>query len=140
MMNPGDSLPTLTKPVTREIVRLYAEASGDFNPAHLDDDFAANTQFGRVIAHGMLLLAHVSEMLTQAFGSAWPEGGRLKVRFRAPAYLGDTVTTVGAVSRVVEKEGVSYLECRVGCQNQRGENLITGDASMPASLIDKDPK
>lgn len=128
MLKPGDSLPTLTKLVTREAVRLYAEASGDFNPAHLDDDFASKTQFGGVIAHGMLLLAYVSEMVTQAFGSAWPEGGRLKVRFRAPAYLGDTVTTVGLVREAIEKGGMPYLECRVGCRNQRGEDLVTGEA------------
>lgn len=138
MLKPGDALPALTKPITREAVRRYAEASGDFNPVHLDDDFAANTQFGGVIAHGMLLLAHVSEMLTQAFGAAWLEGGRLKVRFRAPAYLGDAVTTVGSVSGMVERDGKRYLDCRIGCRSQSGHDLITGDATVPLAAMHRE--
>lgn len=128
---PGDSLPALVKDITREKIRRYAEAAGDFNPVHLDEDFARRTPFGGIVAHGMLLLAYISEMLTTAFGRLWTEGGRIKVRFRAPAYPGDRVTTFGTVQRRTERGGAVFLECRVGCRNQRGEYLVTGEALVP---------
>jgi len=76
----GDVLPVVKKRVTQEQVRRYADASGDHNPLHLDADFAAKTAFKRPIAHGMLTLAFVMELLTQAFGRTFLEGGRLRVR------------------------------------------------------------
>ena len=86
--------------ITQEQLQRYADASGDHNPLHLDPEFAAKTQFGGTIAHGMLVLAFVSEMLTAAFGQAWLDSGRLKVRFRAPARPGDTVEATGLVVAV----------------------------------------
>ena len=69
----------LASAVTQEQINRYAEASGDFNPIHLDAQFAAASSFGRIVAHGMLVLAFLSEMMTTAFGSAWLESGKLKV-------------------------------------------------------------
>ena len=68
-MEAGDALPSLKRPITQELINKYAEASGDFNPIHVDHEFAASSQFGRTIAHGMLVTASISEMMTLAFGS-----------------------------------------------------------------------
>ncbi len=76
----------------------------------------------------MLVLAYLSEMMTAAFGSAWAEGGRLKVRFRGAARPGDTVTAAGHVLRVDEGRAV----CAVECRNQDEETLVSGEASCPA--------
>lgn len=78
----GDELPPLRKAITQEGIARYAVASGDHNPLHTDPDFAAMTQFGGTVAHGMLVLAYLSEMLTRAFGERWVAGGRMKARFR----------------------------------------------------------
>ena len=126
----GQALPELRKAVTQEQINRYAEASGDFNPIHLDAQFAAASSFGRIVAHGMLVLAFLSEMMTTAFGSAWLESGKLKVRFRAPAYPGDEVTTFGQVTKLTDQEGSRRAVCAVGCRNQGGEELITGEASV----------
>ena len=126
----GQALPELRKAVTQEQINRYAETSGDFNPIHLDAQFAAASAFGRIVAHGMLVLAFLSEMMTTAFGSAWLQSGQLKVRFRAPAYPGDEVTTFGQVTKVVDQEKGRQAVCAVGCRNQQGEELITGEASV----------
>ncbi|MBF8267701.1 MAG: MaoC domain protein dehydratase [Dehalococcoidia bacterium] len=130
-MRPGDALPSISKEVTQEAIRAYAEASGDFNPLHLDPEFAVTTHFGRPVAHGMLVLAYIGEMMALAFGKSWPESGRLKVRFRSPVYPGDRVSTFGEVLRVVEEsDGQLRLECYVGCRNEGGEEVINGEASV----------
>lgn len=122
----GSELPAVVKEVTQPKVDRYAEASGDHNPLHIDPEFAATTQFEGTIAHGMLVLAYLSEMLTGAFGQRWLDAGRLKIRFRAPARPGDTITSTGTVTRV-EGESVS---CNIECKNQQGEVLISGQAEV----------
>ena len=81
--------------VTQSQLAKYAEASGDHNPLHLDEVFASGTPYGKPIAHGMLVLAFVSELMVRSFGRAWLCGGRLKTRFRAPVYPGDVVKAMG---------------------------------------------
>ena len=120
----GAELPSLIKTLTQEKIDRYARASGDLNPIHVDPAFAAGTMFGGTIAHGMLLLAYLSEMLTAAFGEGWLSGGRLKVRFKGAARPGDVLTVRGRVQRIVGQRAV----CSVECLNQRGEVLITGEA------------
>ena len=132
-MRLGDTLPSINKVVVQENINTYADASGDPNPLHLDQEFAANSHFGQIVAHGMLVLAYVSEMMTQAFGRHWLEAGRLKVRFRSPVYPGDRVTTFGEVVSLTEENGNIRLECSVGCRNKDGEEVISGEAwvTMP---------
>ena len=125
----GDSLPVVEKFLTQEQIARYADASGDFNPLHLDPEFASKTQFGGIISHGMLTLAFISEMLTKTFGRAWLETGNLKVKLRGAARPGDTVTTWGKVTRSASET----LECSVGIKNSKGEELISGVASVKLS-------
>lgn len=122
----GSELPAIVKEVTQPKIDRYADASGDRNPLHVDPEFAATTQFEGTIAHGMLILAYLSEMLTAAFGQRWLDTGSLKIRFRAPARPGDTITASGVVTRV-EGESVS---CDIKCKNQAGEVLISGQAEV----------
>ncbi len=124
----GTELAPVVRELTQEKINRYAQAGGDGNPLHTDPEFAARTQFGGTIAHGMLLLAYLSEMMTAKFGSAWLSGGRLKVRFKAPARPGDTVSAVGHVLRV---EGGRTV-CAVECRNQQGETLVSGEAEVAA--------
>ena len=88
--------PLVVAPLTRLIdqprVDRYAEAAHDPNPIHRDTPQAAASQFGRPIAHGMLVLALVSEAMAAAFGERWAAGGSLRIRFRAPALPPITVT------------------------------------------------
>ena len=125
----GAALPTVTKKITQEKINTYALAGGDGNPLHTDPAFAAKTQFEGTIAHGMLLLAYVSEMLTSAFGEDWLRVGRLKVRFRAVARPGDTLTSAGKVTSVEGGKTVCAIECRP----DSGEVLVSGEAVVSRS-------
>lgn len=122
----GDELPSVKKQLTQEQINRYADASGDRNPLHLDPDFAATTQFVGTIAHGMLVLAFVSEMLTGALGRDWLESGRLKIRFRAPARPGDGLTSTG---RVTKADGARIV-CEIECRNGSGEAVLDGTAEV----------
>ena len=126
-------LVALEKHVTTERVSCYAEASGDYNPIHLDPAFAAQTSFGRPIAHGMLVLAFLSEMLAHGYGGAWLTGGSLKVRFKAPVYVGDRVTTFGTLKGVAEAGDSRTATYSVGCRNQEGADVVMGEAAVTLS-------
>ena len=124
----GDSLPQVVKHVTQRDIDRYAEASGDFNPIHVDEAFATQTPLGGTIAHGMLILAYMSGMMTEAFGNNWLEGGKLSVRFKTPARPQDTITTSGKIDSIEYKEGVPCVNCILESCNQKGETVISGGA------------
>ncbi len=127
----GDRLPIIRRLVTQEQVEAYARSAKDFNPIHLDEEFASTSRFGRRIAHGMLVLAFVSEMLETAFPGAYASGGELSVRFKAPVYPGETIETFGQVVSMehgVEGDGV---RCTVGCRKSDGSEALTGHATAP---------
>ena len=122
----GAELPSLSKALSQDKIDGYARASGDFNPIHVDPAFAGQTVLGGTVAHGMLLLAYLSEMLTAAFGKGWLSAGRLKVRFKGAARPGDEVTARGRVQRVKGERTI----CSVECLNHRGEVLVTGESEV----------
>lgn len=126
----GMELPELKKTVTREKIKRYAEASRDFNPIHLDQEFARQAGLDGTIAHGMLILAYLSEMMTNAFQKTWLTGGKLNVRFRTPARPGDTIRVSGRIRRVEKNEGETTIICEVLCANQADEAVITGEARI----------
>ena len=133
IMQEGDALPTIEKTITQQQIERYADAAGDHNPIHLDAEFATGVEFGGArldgtIAHGMMILASVSEMLTVAFGEDWLRSGNLKVRFRGPVYPGETVTTFGSVKKVNAVDGANELTCAVGVRKDNGDISISGDA------------
>ena len=119
----------VAKPLTQEQIARYADASGDHNPIHVDEAFARATPFGGTIAHGMLVLASISELMAAAFGESWLTGGRLRVRLRAPARPGDTITA--SAQPQTARDGAS-LVYSVECRNQKSELLISGTAEVPA--------
>ena len=129
----GEALPAvvpLSRSITQQAIQRYAEAAGDFNPIHVNEEFARRTPFGGTIAHGMLVLAYVSETMAAAFGHDWLAGGRLKVRFRAPARPGDTLTVRAEPRRDRQADGRRVLEYAIECSNQNGETLISGTAEV----------
>lgn len=126
----GINLPEIKKHITQEKINLYAEASQDFNPIHIDEDFARKTAAGGTIAHGMLVLSYISQMMTNAFGRSWLTGGKLDVRFKTPARPGDTVTVSGKIDRIYSSEGKTFINCDVLCSNQNGDTIIMGEAQV----------
>lgn len=134
-MNAGDSLPTVEKLVSQDDVNRYADAAGDHNPIHVDPEFAADSQFGRRIAHGMMIAASISEMMAQVFGQQWHRSGRMKIRFRAPVFPGETIRATGTVKSVRPLENDTEVVCSVQVTKGNNETAITGDASVRIDTI-----
>ncbi|MDJ0269287.1 MAG: MaoC family dehydratase [Aigarchaeota archaeon] len=127
MLRVGDRA-SYTKTITAEDIRAYAELTGDKNPLHLDEEYAKNTRFGRVIAHGMLTASLISAVI----GTRLPGPGAIyleqRLRFTRPVYPGDTITAEVEVVEFREEKGVVRL--RTDCLNQRGERVIEGEAVL----------
>lgn len=116
--------------IDAEQVRAYAEASGDHNPIHLDQAFAAATHFGGTIVHGMLLLAYLSRLMSARFGRAWIETGTLDARFRGPAMVGAPMQARGVVRSVSEAPGGFQVECALHCLNAADQVLVQATATV----------
>ena len=93
----GDRVPALAKVVKREEVKAYADASGDQNPLHQDDNFARSVGFPGIIAHGMFTMAHLATCITTWAGHPAALKG-IKVQFRAVVYMEETIEAGGTIS------------------------------------------
>jgi len=112
--------------VTDELVRAFAEVSGDFNPLHLDEEFAATTRFRRRIAHGMLSGALISAVLGYEMTEKKIVYLSQTLKFTAPVFIGDTVTTTATVTAIREDKNIATMDTI--CTNQNGETLVKGEA------------
>lgn len=127
----GDTASISRKLGEREI-QLFALASGDVNPAHVDPEYAATDMFHRVIAHGLWGGGLISAVL----GTELPGPGTIylgqSLKFTRPVGLGDTVTATVTVKDKSAEHHIVTLDCQ--CTNQKGEVVITGEATIKAPL------
>ena len=128
----GDHV-TMSRQVTQEQINAYALASGDHNPLHTDPAFAASTPLGGTVAHGMLVLAWLSALLTDGFGDDWIARGSFRIRFRAPARPGDALTLSATVRTVQEAPAGRRATLDLLVANQRQETVIDGQATVPVT-------
>jgi len=119
-----------TKHITAQDIEAFARASGDMNPVHLDEAYAATTTFGRRIAHGMLTASLVSAVL----GNDLPGPGTIylsqELKFKAPVYLDDEITAT--VELVKYREDRHIATFRTTCTNQNGLLVLEGEAVVIA--------
>ncbi len=127
----GEALSGFQRMVTKDRVTAYAHASGDHNPIHLDEEFASTTRFGQRIAHGMLSLAFVWEMVSANYPATWHRGATVKTRFTSPVVPGETVVVGGSVKRIRTIDGREFAECDVAVTRPDGEKALSGTASVP---------
>ena len=127
---PGDTA-SLAKTISDDDIRAFADATGDRNPLHLDEEFARQTRFGRRIAHGMLSASLISAVIANEL----PGQGSIylgqTLQFVLPVFLGDTVTARVTVSAIREDKPILKLE--TVCTNQRNEVVIRGEATVLVS-------
>lgn len=116
-----------TSVITGKMIDTFAEITGDYNPIHVDSEFAATTQFGQRIAHGALSASFISAVL----GNDLPGPGavfvELNLRFRKPAFIGDVVTAVAEVSEINLRTGRVKMKCY--CE-VNGKKICRGDAGV----------
>jgi 3-hydroxybutyryl-CoA dehydratase len=121
----------MQKTIADEDVRAFAELTGDRNPVHLDEEYAAGTRFGRRVAHGMLGASLISAVLANELPGRGTVYLSQTLRFIAPVFLGDTITARVVVKSVREDKPVITLE--TFCTNERGERVVEGEAVVLAS-------
>ena len=128
----GEAIPPLVKqPVTHLQLVRYAGASGDFNPLHTDPKVGESIGFGGIIAHGMLIMGFVGQMLSDFVG---PTALRaFGVRFRGMTRLGDVITCTGTITDKSETEGEGRIAGTVQAADQTGNVKVTGTfvAALP---------
>ena len=112
--------------ISEELGRSFAQISGDFNPVHMDEEYAKGTMFGKRIAHGMLLGSYISGVL----GNDFPGEGTIylkqDMKFMKPVYYGDTITISVTVLEMDDARNRMTLE--TNCYNQGSELVLAGTA------------
>ncbi len=117
---------SFTKTITETDVYLFAGISGDFNPMHVNEEFAKLTPFGRRIAHGALPQCLIAPVLGTKLPGLGTIALEITTRFRAPTYFGDTITASAEVSEKLEEK--RRVRLKLLWTNQRGEAVATGEA------------
>jgi len=117
-----------SKTFTETDVIMYAGISGDFNPIHIDKEYAKKSLFKERIAHGLL----TSSLLSQLLGMHLPGKGSVymnqTIRFTLPVFIGDTITATGVIEEIDEKRKTVTLFTE--CHNQHNKIVLTGKAMM----------
>ena len=115
-----------SKTITETDIYLYAGISGDFNPAHVNEQYAAKTFFKTRIAHGMLTASFISTLI----GTILPGPGSIYMRqelnFLAPVKIGDTVTAIAEVAEIIADK--KRVRLKTWCVNQEGTTVLDGEA------------
>lgn len=119
-----------TKAFTDEDVRGFAQISGDSNPIHLDDAYAAGTRFGRRIVHGMLTAGLISATIANDLPGEGTIYMSQSLQFKAPVFIGDTITATVEVVSFRPDRRIATLATT--CVNQDGVLVLTGEAVVLA--------
>jgi acyl dehydratase len=131
-INVGDSIPSITKPAISHLqLALYAGAGADHNPIHVDEEAAKAGGLPGIIAHGMLPLGFLGQLLTQWVPQRHVRS--LSARFIAMAFPGDVITCNGKVAGKREDAGQKLVDVEIVAQNQKGENIQLGKATVALS-------
>jgi len=125
----GDVTPDVKYTITKDQIKEYALLSTDNNPLHVDEEFAKNSMFKGIIAHGTIPLAYMFQTVHEYFKVAWVKGLKYEVKFIAPVRPGDIVVCNGKVNSFGAGGGDVIID--LFCKNQKGENVIVGEAIVP---------
>jgi acyl dehydratase/putative sterol carrier protein len=117
---------SFSKTITETDVYLFAGISGDFNPMHVNEEFARTTPFGTRIAHGALPQSLIAPVLGTRLPGLGTIALEITTRFRAPTFFGDTITAKAEVIEKLPEKGRVRLSLL--WTNQRGETVGTGEA------------
>jgi 3-hydroxybutyryl-CoA dehydratase len=117
---------SFTKTITETDVYLFAGISGDFNPMHVNEEFAKMTPFKTRIAHGALPQSLIAPVLGTKLPGLGTVAVEISCRFKAPTFFGDTITAKARVSEKMEKK--RWVRMALTWTNQRGEKIAEGEA------------
>ena len=116
------------KVITEKDIELFGEITGDYNPAHFDEEYAKKTMFKTRISHGML----IGSLFSKVLGMDLPGRGSIYItqtlRFRRPVYFGDEIKAEVTVKEINTEKNRVKFECIA--YNQKNEKVIIGEAEM----------
>ena len=124
-----------TKKIEQQDITLFAAASGDVNPVHLDDDYASTTPFKERIAHGMLTGAVISAALAMELPGPGTIYLSQTLRFRLPVRIGDTVSVLLEVTDKRDKRQFVTLDCKAFNQNDKLVASGTAEVMAPSEKL-----
>lgn len=118
--------------VTESHIVTFAGLSGDYNPLHVDEEFARKTIFGTRIAHGLLVMSIASGSLGMAFAGTAVALVSFKGRFVKPVKIGDTIRPVAEIVKLEEKPEYNggIVTLKLSVVNQKGETVAEGEATL----------
>jgi len=128
--HPGDKA-SRTHTISDDMIQVFADLTGDHNPVHLDDAYAAGTRFGRRIAHGMIAAGLISATLANDLPGPGSVYISQTLQFKAPVYPGDTITATVEVRAVHPDKPIVTLA--TVCANQDDVVVVAGEAVMLVS-------
>jgi len=112
--------------LTAEHVAKYAEMTGDYNPLHFDEDFAAGTKFGKLVVQGGLTTGILNALVAMDMPGPGTVFLSHDIKFLAPVFIGDTITGEAEVLSVHASKPVTHL--KVTITRQTGEKVLEGEA------------
>jgi 3-hydroxybutyryl-CoA dehydratase len=124
-LQPGDKA-ARTQTITDEMIRSFAKLTGDNNPVHLDDEYAAATRFKRRIAHGMIAAGLISAALANDLPGPGTVYLSQTLNFKAPVYPGDAITVTIEVKSLHASKPIATLSTT--CASQDGVVVLEGEA------------
>ena len=106
--------------ITQKMIDDYAEASKDYNPIHIDEEFAKKSIFKSRIAHGMLILSIVMEFLYKNLNSEWYRSSTLETRFKNPVYPNEKLIIEYDLNKLSKNNKII-----VKCHKENGDEILT---------------
>lgn len=126
---------SVTKTISESDVYTYAGIIGDINPLHVNEEYAKTTRFGGRIVHGMLTASFFSTIVGMLIPGADAIYLGQTCKFLLPVRIGDTITAIGEVTKIIPEKRIAYMKTIV--VNQKEEVVVDGEATVMATKPNK---
>ncbi len=118
---------TRTLTVTRQMVEAFAGITGDYNPLHFDEEFAAATRFERLVAQGGIATGLLHALVAMDLPGPGSVFMKQEWSFPNPVYIGDVITATGTITAAYPRRSMAKME--FGVENQEGVEVLRGEAT-----------
>ncbi|MGL5380590.1 MaoC family dehydratase [Clostridium sp.] len=122
---------SISKTISENDIYNYAGIIGDFNPLHVNSEYAKSTRFKERVAHGMLTASFFSTLVGMCMPGADAIYLEQNVKFKLPVKIGDTITSTANITKIIKNKKIAQMETIT--RNQRGEIVIEGSAIVMAT-------
>lgn len=114
--------------ITDKMIKDFAQATGDFNPIHMDEEYAAKTKFKKRIAHGILSAGLISRILANEIPGPGAIYMGQTLKFKSPVYINDILTVRATIANIREEKNIITLN--TVCINQSAIEVLEGEATV----------